>query len=327
MAEASTPEEISVFQSKYNEFVEDVMGAIPECYIEICAALKLDPAVRIQRFQEEVKLVNTMRGANTDNYSANPGTILPGVTISDTVWSALSETTKKAVWEHIRILSICCFMESGFGNNTRPDWMEDAMNDMKKKLADIDFSSIIGKFMNFFQFGGQTGAGMPDLKGMFENGFPKLPERFAKGHIARLAQEMVKDITPDDLGITPEMLKDCEKDPSRAFDIMITTFSRNPDMIQKTIMRIGKRLQQKVQMGVIRPQEIAREAEELMKEFAGHGEFVDMLGGLKTVFGMEDMEIARKAGKEGTARMAIARDRLRKKLEKRKQNTGNTDKK
>jgi hypothetical protein len=61
-----------------------------------------------------------------------------------------------------------------------------------------------------------------------------------------------------------------------------------------------------------------------MKEFAENTSFVEMLSGIKRAFGMEDMEMARKAGQEGSARLAIARERLRKKLEKKKQgaNTG-----
>jgi hypothetical protein len=204
--------------------------------------------------------------------------------------------------------------------------MEDAMNEMKSKMENIDFSSIIKKFMTFFapdDGSNSVGSddkkefkGMPDLKGMFENGFPKLPERFLKGHMARLAQEIVKEITPADLGITPEMLKECEKDPSRAFNILISTFSNDPGIIQKTIMRIGNRLQKKVQSGSINPSEIAREAEELMKEFAENSSFVDMMSGIKTAFGFEDMDTARAAGKEGSARLASVRERLRKKLEK-----------
>jgi hypothetical protein len=137
--------------------------------------------------------------------------------------------------------------------------------------------------------------------------------------MARLAQEIVKEIKPDDLGITPEMLKACEKDPSRAFNILISTFSDNPGIIQKTIARIGNRLQKMVQSGSIRPDDIAREAEELMKEFAENSSFVDMMQGIKSAFGMEDMDTARKAGREGSARLSTARDRLRKKLEKKKQ--------
>jgi hypothetical protein len=328
MAESTSTEQ-SAFQSKYKEFVDDLLGALPEYTAQIQVAYGLDPATKMNRFQAEVKVVNTFGGGDADDHGKNPGTILPGVVIDDTVWSTLSEQTKKAIWEHVRILSICCFMEAGFSEHSKPEWMDDAMNEMKKKLENVDFSSMIKKFMTFFQSKGDGSTdekGMPDLKGMFENGFPKLPERFLKGHLAKLAQEMVKDITPDDLGMTPEMLKECEKDPSRAFNILISTFSNNPGIIQKTIAKIGKRLQQKVQSGAIRPQEIAREAEELMKEFSSNSSFVDMMGGIKSAFGMEDMDLARKAGREGSARLATVRDRLRKKLEKKKQGT-NTGKK
>jgi hypothetical protein len=222
-------------------------------------------------------------------------------------------------------------MEAGFGGDSKPSWMDDAMKEMKAKMESTDFQDIIKKFMKFFTLdpSDATGTnsksdqkdskGIPDLKGLFENGFPKLPERFLKGHMARLAQEIVKEIKPDDLGITPEMLKACEKDPSRAFNILISTFSDNPGIIQKTIARIGNRLQKMVQSGSIRPDDIAREAEELMKEFAENSSFVDMMQGIKSAFGMEDMDTARKAGREGSARLSTARDRLRKKLEKKKQ--------
>jgi len=329
MAESST----SVFEEKYNEFVEDVLGALPEYTAAIQAAKALDHKTRLARFQEEVKVTNTLAGS-TEEIQTNPGTILPGVKLTDAVWATLSDNTKKAIWEHVRIVSICCFMEAGFGGDSRPSWMDDAMNEMKKKLESTDFQDIIKKFMKFFTLdpNDATGTnsksdekeskeskGVPDLKGLFENGFPKLPEKFLKGHLARLAQEIVKEIKPDDLGITPEMLKACEKDPSRAFNILISTFSDNPGIIQKTIGRIGNRLQKLVQSGSIRPNDIAREAEELMKEFAGNSSFVDMMQGIKSAFGMEDMDVARAAGREGSARLSLARDRLRKKLEKKQQ--------
>jgi hypothetical protein len=327
MAESNIP---SVFETKYNEFVEDVLGALPEYTAVIQAAKELDHNTRLARFQEEVKVTNTLAGS-TEDVQTNPGTILPGVKLTDAVWATLSENTKKAIWEHVRIVSICCFMEAGFGGDSKPSWMDDAMKEMKEKLESTDFQDIIKKFMKFFTLdpNDATGTnsksdekeskGMPDLKGLFENGFPKLPEKFLKGHLARLAQEIVKEIKPDDLGITPEMLKACEKDPSRAFNILISTFSDNPGVIQKTIARIGNRLQKMVQSGSIRPNDIAREAEELMKEFAGNSSFVDMMQGIKSAFGMEDMDVARAAGREGSARLSLARDRLRKKLEKKQQ--------
>jgi hypothetical protein len=327
MAESST----SVFETKYNEFVEDVLGALPEYTAAIQAAKALDHKTRLSRFQEEVKVTNTLAGS-TEDIQTNPGTILPGVVVTNVVWATLSENTKKAIWEHVRIVSICCFMEAGFNGDSKPSWMDDAMNEMKKKLESADFQDIIQKFMKFFTLEKDDAAGsnstsdekkesrgVPDLRGLFENGFPKLPEKFLKGHIARLAQEIVKEIKPDDLGITPEMLKACEKDPSRAFNILISTFSDNPGIIQRTIARIGNRLQKMVQSGSIRPDEIAREAEELMKEFASNSSFVDMMKGVKSAFGMEDLDTARSVGREGSARLSMARDRLRKKLEKKQQ--------
>jgi hypothetical protein len=320
----------SVFQKKYDEFVDDLLGALPEYTEEIQAAKGLDAQTRIARFQAEVKISNTMGGGDSEEYKTNPNMILPSVVISNEVWATLSDNTKKAIWEHVRVLSICCFMEAGFGDD-KPKWMEDAMaaamEDMKKKFESADFQNMIKKFMNMMKPGPKDdsdekddtkSSGLPNLDDMFKNGFPKLPEKFMKGHMARLAQEMVKDITPEDLGISSEMMKDCEKDPSRAINIMFSNFTNNPGLIQKIIAKIGNRLQQKVMSGAINPQEIAKEAEELMKEFSGNSSFVDMMGGIKSAFGFEDMDSARKMGKEGSARLATARDRLRQKLEKKK---------
>jgi hypothetical protein len=322
MTESST-NELSVFQMKYNEFADDLIGALPEYTLQIQAAKSLDSNVRLSRFQEEVKTTSTFEG-NTDDIEKNPRNVLPGVEISDSVWATLSNNTKKAIWEYVRILSICCLMEAGFGENSKPSWMDDAMNDMKQKLEGIDFQGIINKFMTFLKPGGEGGSktseggeipeGLPGgFEKLFENGFPKIPEKFLKGHMAKLAQEIVKDITPEDLGLTPEMIAECEKNPSRAFEVLFQVFGNNPGNIQKTIQKVGKRLQQKFMSGAIRPQEIAREAEELMKEFANNSSFVDMMDGIKGAFGFTDMDVAKQAGREGSARLAMVKERLKKK--------------
>ena len=298
---------MEVFHTKYNEFADELLGALPEYASHIQAAKELDNVTRLARFQKVPLDCDCVK---------NPGTILPGVEISDDIWLHLSENTQKNIWEYLRILSMCVMME-GFSDN--PEWMNglhgsmgDIMNDLKKKMEGTDFQEIIKKFMSFMKPGSDDK--MPGFEKLFENGFPKIPERFLKGHMAKLAQEIVKDITPEDLGLTKDMMEDCEKNPSRAFDILFKVFGNNPDIIQKTIQKIGKRLQQKIVSGSIKPQEIAREAEELMKEFGDNSSFVDIMEGIKKSFGFEDMDLARKAGKEGTARMSIVKDRLRKKM-------------
>lgn len=328
-----------MFQQKYNEFVEDLRGALPEYEDALSAALVLSAEDRLTRFQQEVKTANMFHEhQHTEVHEINPRRILPGVELTDAIWAGLSENTQKAIWEHTRVLSICCLMEAGFSQDTQPKWVEDAfsqaMKDVQDKMKSTDLEGVLKTFMAYFQSmkgdaddskdakddakEASSSASAPK-KGLFENGFPSLPEKFMKGHLARLAQEIVKDITPADLGITAEQLKECEKDPSRAIHILFSTFTERPDVIQKVVAKIGKRLQQKVASGSIRPQEIAREAEEMMKEFSENSSFVDMMENIKRAFGMEDMDIARKTGNEGSARMSLVRDRLRRKLEKKKE--------
>jgi hypothetical protein len=327
MANENT-KEVSIFQSKYNEFVDELEQTFPEYSSQCKKSKSLDESTRLQRFMTEVNSVHSFQSNSDVNTSKNPGIVLPEIVLTDDVWNTLSDQSRGAIWEYLRILSLCSFLESGFSDDsTPPTWMNDMMNEMKQKLESVDFENLLKKFMTFFKStesssgdekDEETKGGLPNFENLFEKGFPKLPEKFLKGHLARLAQEIVKDITPEDLGIRPDMMEECEKDPSRAFNILFSTFTNDPTLIQRTISKIGKRLQQKIASGSIRPQEIAREAEELMKEFSSNSSFVEMMEGIKSAFGFEDMDLARKAGKESSARLSLVRDRLRKKLEKNK---------
>lgn len=303
----------SVFQTKYDEFAKELLETFPELAAAIQASLALTPTERLTRFQAEIRV-------NPDP-TAPIGTMLPGVALPDATWATLSPSNQKVIWEYVRLLSMCCFLE-GFGS---PDethtksWMEDIMGQWKDKLGSLDIEGLMKKFSGMFNFG--SGA---DVSGGSGFSMPKLPEKFLKGQLAKLAEEIVKDIKPEDLGFTPEMMAECEKSPSKSFDILLQVFTKNPAIIQSTIKKIGKRLQQKIQSGAIRPNEIAKEAEELMKEFAGNADMVGMMDSFKTAFGFEDMDIARAAGKEGSARLNIVKERLRKKMEEKKAATATT---
>lgn len=317
MSNTVVPDAPSVFQTKYDEFGKELLATFPELTVPIRAALALTPADRVAQFQAQVKVVGL-------DPTANPGTLLPGVTLTNSVWGELSESNRKALSEYVRILSMCCFLE-GFGTEGTSEafgdnksWMNDVMGQMKDKLGSMDFEGLFKKFSGIFGSDGSkdaSGNAGPSLGGFK---MPKLPEKFLKGQLAKLAEEIVRDIKPEDLGLTPEMIAECETAPSRAFEMLIHMFTKNPAMIQNTIKKIGKRLQQKIQSGAIRPQEIAKEAEELMKEFSENTEFVDMMGSFKSAFGFEDMDMARAAGKDGSARLSLVKERLRKKLEAKK---------
>jgi hypothetical protein len=303
------PDTASVFQTKYNEFAKELLETFPELAVPIRSAIALTPLERLQQFQASVKIT----AVATDPI----GTVLPGVTLEAATWASLSPSNQTVIWEYVRLLSMCCFLE-GFGTPEAggKGWMDEVMGNWKEKLGKVDFEGLLKKFSGMFSFGSNA----TDASGSAAGGFkmPKLPERFLKGQLAKLAEEIVRDIKPEDLGLTAETMAECEKSPSRAFDILIQLFTKNPGAIQDMVKKIGKRLQQKIQSGAIRPQEIAKEAEELMKEFAGNTDMVDMMESLKSTFGFEDMDMAKAAGKEGSARLSLVKERLRKKLEAKK---------
>jgi len=300
------PEGPSVFQTKYDEFAKELLATFPELAAELRAALALTPLERLKQFQAAVKV--------SSDSTVNCGAVLPGVKLTDAVWASLSPSNQKVIWEYVRLLTMCCFLE-GFGSAEEhgKGWMDEVMGDWKEKLGKVDFEGLLGKFSKMFDFGSKDASGNT---GGFK--MPKLPERFLKGQLAKLAEEIVRDIKPEDLGLTPEVMAECEKSPSRAFDLLVQLFTKSPDKIQGIIKRIGKRLQQKVQSGAIRPQEIAAEAEELMKEFAGNADMMGMMESLKSTFGFEDMDMARAAGRDGSARLSAVKERLRKKLDAKK---------
>ncbi len=288
----------SVFQSKYNEFADDLLSSFPELAAPIAVAKAIAAAERLTRFQAEVL---PTAGPGRDS-TANPGTVLPGVTITDGLWAELSDRSRAAIQEYLTLLSVCCLFETNGGAGIDAafgEGMDSFLNSWKDRMSSVDFNGLAEKMAGLF--------------GGAKDGIPKLPERFLKGHLAKLAEELVKDFNPADFGLDEDTIKACERDPSQAFGMLMKVYTSNPGVITGTIARIGKRLQAKIQSGAIRPQEIVAEAEELMKTFSDNPAFVEMMESFRSVFGMEDPDLARQAGREGSARLAMVKERLRKK--------------
>lgn len=286
-----------IFNQKYNEFCDDLTGLHISLDASIALARTIPADQRLAKFAEQVT-------------GELPGTVLPGVTISKAIWDTLGETNQKAIEEYVRILSFCVMMETGKDlSGASP---EKLLEEMREKLKGFDFDGIAAKFASMFM----------DMSGN-EPQF-KLPERFMKGQIAKLAEEIVKEIKPEDLGLTQEDIAACEKNPSQAMEILMKSFTGSPQTLQNAMMRVVKRLQEKFKRGEFKLEQLRAEAEELMKEFSENSAFVDMMEQFRSAFGFEDMDMARSAGREGSARLSIARDRLRKKLEKRKAGAGAT---
>ena len=293
------------FQTKYIEFCEDLQGAVPELHNNINDARFLSPNDRVIRFVKEVlEHCSPTRDANLC-----PGTVLPGVTLTDDIWSDLSEASRTKIQEYLTVLSMCTLLEGSkanlnFGDGTAKSWAEDFMKTWQSKLGSMDFEGIAKKLAEVFKTIGAAFSGFPD--------------RMLNGQLAKLIEELVRDFKPEDFGLDEATIKGLEDSPTRAFELIMEIYTKNPQFLQTAISKVTNRLQAKFRTGELRPEQIASEAEELMKEFTDNPEFTQLMESIRKMFGMEDMEVAKKANREHDARSSIVRDRLRKKLEAKK---------
>lgn len=300
----------AMFYKKYSEFATDLRGTFPELESPIAAAATLPSEAASKAYFEQV----LTKHVPVSEALPCPGAVLPGVSLSEALWATVGEKSKRAVFDYLSILDLCCIYVHGFGEGTDADgadtgffskeWADRVMKDWRGRMDRVDFDSLAEKFMNMF---GKEGGALPPL-----------PEKFLKGKLAKLAEDMVREFKPEDFGLRPEDLEAVEKDPTRAFEILMQASAANPNMLQKAMMRVAKKLQEKVQRGELRPQELVAEAEELMKEFQSHPAFVEMMESFRSAFSFEDPDLARASGNDGSGRLAIARSRLRKKLDARK---------
>jgi hypothetical protein len=299
-----------VFDVKYAEFCEKLLGLLPESADQIRAALALSPEERRKQFRDQVlDSCSPKRDA-----AVAPAYVLPGVPMLKEVWEVISAKSKKAIQEYLTVLSFTCLLETSSaadlsGSQWNADWAKTMFDDMKSKMSGIDFAGMAEKMASIF---GEPG----------KNGIPQLPEKFLKGQIARLAEEIVKEFRLEDFGIDPAAAEAAGNDPTKALNLMMDVFMKNPANLQKTIARLGKKLQEKIQSGSLRPQELVAEAEELMKTFSENPAFVEMMETFRQTFGMQDPELARAAGQEQSARLSLVKERLRKKLDAKKKASG-----
>ncbi len=302
MATAPSPEFKSIFQSKYEEFCEDLLLTFPELQSVVSAAKALSPEERLSRFHDEV----LPHAAPNRDAKMCPAFVLPGVALTPSMWGEISDGTQSIIQEYLTLLAVCCLFDSGdatkeniFGGPA----MEDFLKSMKTKMSEGDFENLAKKMAGLF--------------GMDGSKMPKLPEKFLKGHLARLAEEIMREFSPADLGLDEETIKKCESDPMNAFEMLMKMYTTNPNFIANAVQKIGKRLQAKIQSGSIRPTEIVAEAEELMKTFSENPAFTDLMETFRGMFGMDDLVKA--PGPVGaSARRSIIQERLRKQLEKRR---------
>jgi hypothetical protein len=292
-----------VFNKKYTEFCTELVGACPELKSEIAAAKALSPEDRLRRFLEEIKAAPQRDGKTC------PGCVLPGVVITESIWAELSEKSREAIQEYITLLSMCSLYHttgSWTDLSGQEGFIKDFLEHWKTRMGSADFRGLAERFSKFLE--GAAGA----------NGIPTLPERFLKGKIAKLAEDLVREFRPEDFGLSQAQLEECEKNPTRAFEILLQAYTSRPEILQNAMKKIAGRMQQKIQRGELKPQDLAREAEEILRECTSNPAFQGMMESFRDSFGaFADPDISRSQGRDGDARLQMARERLRKERERR----------
>ncbi len=302
----NTAETSDMFSRKYEEFAADLENTYPELKLSLEAATAIPAEVRLSKYKMEV--FAKTRNMSQSDLTKTPGTILPGVVLTPAMWETTSKNTRTVIFEYVSILNLCVAFQGGDeeSDSFTKEWADRVMREARASMSNIDFNKLSEKFFSIFGTKGEA--------------LPPLPEKFLKGKLARLAEEMVREFKPEDFGFSKEDMDACERDPARAFEILMKGSLGNPVMIQTAMTRIAKRLQDKVQRGELKPQELIAEAESLMQEFQSHPAFVELMSSFKTMFGgdMTETEMARASGDDNNTRLSIVRQRLRKKLEGRK---------
>ena len=296
----------AIFQTKYDEFAAALTDVFPEMAEVVKTATDLSAADRVQMYKAMI-LPNA--GSPKRDPTNCPGMVLPGVMITEAVWTAATAGTKKAINQFLSIMTFSFVMKDGegmpgdaFGGEAFKAFADNFMNQWRSKLDRNEFDSFTERIKELFGSGGDR--------------LPPFPEKFKHGRLAKLAEDIVRELKPEEFGLDPETVKQCEEDPSRAFEILMQSTMKNPGVIQKAMQRIIRKLQDKFQKGEFRPEDLASEAEEMMKEFSENPAFVQMMESLRKTFSFEDPEAAAAAGRPESARLAIAKNRLRQKLAK-----------
>jgi hypothetical protein len=290
------------FDSTYAQFITELKLTFPEFSTALTLAESVPGAA--ERFTEIWRPRVSAVATKSDKVFSEGVELVPGFVMTAKLWSELSETTHDAIWKYISTLLLLAAQksESGFFDLSGFAADMEKMMEMLKGggIGEAGLGDLFEKLSKMAE-----GFGFKDMSGAAGNF--KIPERMFKGHIARIAQELVSELKPEDFGISPELLK--TDDPKAVFTFLQEVFTSKPEMLMTIAQKIANKLKGKFQRGDIKREEIIAEAEELMKEFSENDAFSEMFKGLReAMIGTE-----KQTGNEGSARRREVQERLRKK--------------
>jgi hypothetical protein len=270
------------FALVYTQFLGEMGLTFPELDKATEKAMKTT-FVEFSKAVEPIVKQIAARDASIFN-SALGVQIAPGVVMTKSLWKDAGKSTQKAIWDFLSSLVLLASYEEKHNKQNVID--EDATFskffdvsgadvDLKKMFSNLGSSFSDQSFTGFFngfkeaaetlkeKFAEQSGISGEDL--------PPMPEKLFKGQIARIAEELAKEFKPEDFGLSPDMLN--SNDTASVFEYLQEIFTKNPETLMKGAKKIASRIQEKLQKGQVRREDLVREAEELMEEFKSNPMF------------------------------------------------------
>ncbi|NDD93094.1 hypothetical protein EBZ37_13560, partial [bacterium] len=114
----------ATFKKKYVEFIQELYETFPELKNDLHAAATLPSDEAMKLYAQKVVPNHTKLSEKLEC----PGIILPGVTISDSLWDTVGQATKKAVYDYLSILDLASIYSSGMaGEGFSKEWAETIM--------------------------------------------------------------------------------------------------------------------------------------------------------------------------------------------------------
>ena len=329
------------FLAIVTQFTNELSLSYPELEKGVEAYMKRKDY--IESFSPLASALKAPVAARDDSFFLKSGSkkgieILPGIFFSAKLWSDTSKETRVVFWDYLASLILLNTMvnapapsvpsvtsvpsvPSGTSeDNTEqglPDF-DDIMKEMATNFKSEEFKGIFENMKNMFKDlsgnippSAEGGEGEGDKK-PFE--MPKIPEHLQNGLIAKIAAELAGEFKPEDLGIDPELME--RMNPMQIFEHLQFVYTNNPELLTEAMKRVAGKIKDKFASGALNREALMREAKELMTYFTDNPAFKEMFDSMGGLFDNPFMGGGESAKGSQSDRLRAARERLRKKAEK-----------
>lgn len=290
------------FNNFLKEFIENIVGSFPEYeglleeYYDDLLTNDSKDSKYVKRFMKKTLEHKDLITRRDSGLFENDIYLLKNVNFKE-LWNKdnLSESNKNKIWDHIQHLYL---LGSTMIGNT--DKVKEFVNSIKDE--DTESQNPENDLVDIFKSIQDNKA--LDIK---EDDIPE--SIFSNGLIGNLAKELADDINVNDLDLgIPE--------DGNVNDIFSNLMSGdNPSKFMNLLTSVGQKIQDKVSDGGLDESKLVDEANTLMDSLKGSNPLLNNLVNMtKQQQGRFNQEM------EKNDRQNTTRDRLRKKLEKKKQN-------